>query len=300
MVDHHTIQMGDQGLEKRYDYDFSGRGISRVVTGLFLTFMASAFLIYGSVYASQVLIVLVSAFCAYEISALVLSRPSRLPQKHRLSLVIALVFSFAMTYLIFSDGYVIVFLKSLPLWYAVSIFGVGFTFLQSQLCQENDYLIHKQKLWALKITFFLLGLLKIYLSVFIALIFFERDRFLLFSIFFFTGIADVFGYVVGKFYPYGRPFPRLSEKKTTSGTIAMIIAPFCFALMPIFHVDYEVYMVRLVWVGLFGLLGDLWMSRVKRVSQVKHSGDILPGHGGFLDRLDSHFLALSYAGFIFL
>ena len=50
----------------------------------------------------------------------------------------------------------------------------------------------------------------------------------------------------------------------------------------------------LLLVGPLALLGDVWVSLIKRYKSVKHTGQVLPGHGGWLDRIDSHVMVFAW------
>mgnify|MGYP001158654475 CR=1 FL=1 len=97
-----------------------------------------------------------------------------------------------------------------------------------------------------------------------------------------TILADVSGYLVGmQSSSSKRPWPFISPNKTYSGSLAMIIAP-CLAG---FLLDTKYFMWT---VGAWSLLGDLFVSCAKRYAKQKDCGSLLPGHGGLLDRVDSH------------
>ena len=91
--------------------------------------------------------------------------------------------------------------------------------------------------------------------------------------------------------------PKISPKKTFSGAScglagAVLLAVLFYYIAPPLH---DLGLMNLVWlgagIGIFGQLGDLLESAFKRWGAVKDSGQIMPGHGGFLDRFDSLFLA---------
>ena len=111
---------------------------------------------------------------------------------------------------------------------------------------------------------------------------------------------DTFAYLVGSFI--GKtPFSKISPKKTWEGTIGGFIL--CVvgmgtlgSLMVTGSMGWEAVIIAVV-VGITGTLGDLFESKLKRMADVKDSGTMLPGHGGFLDRFDSLLVATP---FIFL
>ena len=116
----------------------------------------------------------------------------------------------------------------------------------------------------------------------------------------FIWINDTMAYIVGSLI--GRtPFaPAISPKKTIEGTVGgMILA---VATAGIFgHFWGRAYLALPHWIALaliaaiFGTIGDLIESKLKRMAGAKDSGRIMPGHGGFLDRFDSLLLAAPFA-----
>lgn len=105
-----------------------------------------------------------------------------------------------------------------------------------------------------------------------------------------TWFADIFAYVVGSILKGPKLWPRISPNKTWSGFVGGLVAATIGAVL-VAHFAH----LRLVWpaaalIGLLGglatMAGDLWESILKRRFGVKDSGDIIPGHGGLLDRVD--------------
>lgn len=107
-----------------------------------------------------------------------------------------------------------------------------------------------------------------------------------------TAMSDTIGYLIGRSIGREKIFSNLSPGKTEYGTIAMIAFP---ALLTFLTVGFQanITVAALLCVGPLALLGDLWVSQIKRVAKVKDTGTIFPGHGGVLDRIDSHILVLS-------
>ena len=108
---------------------------------------------------------------------------------------------------------------------------------------------------------------------------------------------DTFAYIVGKSIGKHKLLERISPKKTIEGFAGGII----FAIVAGYLISKYYIQAKpefsqqsiLIWtsiaaiVGIFGTIGDLIESKFKRIAGVKDSGNIMPGHGGVLDRLDS-------------
>ena len=115
------------------------------------------------------------------------------------------------------------------------------------------------------------------------------------SIFVFIWLSDTGAYCVGSLIGKHRLFERISPKKSWEGSIGGGIFSIASSLG---FAHFFPFMPGWQWVGLaivvviFGTWGDLTESLMKRQLGIKDSGNILPGHGGMLDRFDSSLLAI--------
>lgn len=118
------------------------------------------------------------------------------------------------------------------------------------------------------------------------------------SIFIFTWINDTGAYCTGMLFGKHRLFERISPKKSWEGSIGGGVFSIIAAIV---MAHYFPFMSISIWIGLaltvviFGTLGDLTESLLKRTIGIKDSGNILPGHGGMLDRFDSTLMAVPAA-----
>ena len=106
--------------------------------------------------------------------------------------------------------------------------------------------------------------------------------------------SDIGGLIFGKFFK-GKKLTKISPKKTISGSVGSFI--FSFLLIPFFHdllVEHEILKLFLITalISLATQLGDLFISLIKRKAKVKNTSDLLPGHGGILDRVDGIIFAI--------
>jgi phosphatidate cytidylyltransferase len=108
-------------------------------------------------------------------------------------------------------------------------------------------------------------------------------------------VNDTMAYIVGSLI--GKtPFSKISPKKTWEGTIggailAVVVIGFLFPILAdkYFYpfAQHKIWFIIAALCAIFGTIGDLFESKLKRMANVKDSGAIMPGHGGFLDRFDS-------------
>lgn len=103
-------------------------------------------------------------------------------------------------------------------------------------------------------------------------------------------ITDVAGYFTGKMVGGPKVFPKISPNKTWSGVIGGWLAVGLFSLFFVGNVAppdlFITFVVGSVLLSVAAQIGDIIQSRLKRVREVKDSSNLLPGHGGFMDRLD--------------
>ena len=110
--------------------------------------------------------------------------------------------------------------------------------------------------------------------------------------------TDIGGFIFGKIFK-GPKLTKISPKKTYSGMIGGYLLP--LILLKIFYVSPYNFtekielsfesIIFIVLVSSISQLGDIFISYFKRVSNVKDSGNIIPGHGGLLDRVDGMIFA---------
>ncbi len=127
------------------------------------------------------------------------------------------------------------------------------------------------------------------------------------SIFILIWTNDTFAYIVGKSIGKHKLYEKISPKKTIEGFIGgllftilagFLISKFYFRPSEKYlEMSVRIWIIIAIIVSVFGTIGDLIESKFKRTANVKDSGNIMPGHGGILDRLDS---VIFVAPFIFL
>jgi len=103
--------------------------------------------------------------------------------------------------------------------------------------------------------------------------------------------TDSGAYFIGKATGKTKLWPEISPNKTVEGSIGGIVSALVVAVLFIFLSDIHATLLQLLGItvvlSVFGQIGDLVESAFKRHFKVKDSGNILPGHGGILDRFDS-------------
>ena len=115
-------------------------------------------------------------------------------------------------------------------------------------------------------------------------------------------MSDIGGLIFGKIFK-GKKLTKISPNKTISGSIGSFI--FSILLIPFFYqnqIDQNLLSILLITIiiSLTSQLGDLFISLLKRKAKVKDTGDLLPGHGGFLDRIDGIIFAIPLGIYLFI
>jgi phosphatidate cytidylyltransferase len=177
---------------------------------------------------------------------------------------------------------------------------IEFYALISKILKKN---ILKDKFF----RFFYKALSLIYLSGLVYLIFAIESEYpnhkiyLLYSVLV-AILSDIGGLVCGKIFK-GKKLTKISPNKTISGSIGSFMLS--TLLIPFFYkgqIDetlVNLFLITII-ISLTSQLGDLFISLLKRKAKVKDTSDLLPGHGGVLDRIDGIIFAIPLGIFLFI
>ena len=128
-------------------------------------------------------------------------------------------------------------------------------------------------------------------------------------------VTDVAAYLIGRGLGRHKLMPKVSPNKTIEGSLGGLLFGVLLALLGgivvekfvKIEVNYGTLALWALMTSVVGQFGDLSMSVIKRICGIKDYGNMLPGHGGILDRFDSHLFAVpftylfyTYAGGFFL
>ena len=138
--------------------------------------------------------------------------------------------------------------------------------------------------------------------IFLLLAFSLKLKIILFYIILICIFSDIGGILIGKYFK-GRKLTKISPNKTISGSIGAILFSFIISLIVfIFKINFIPIYKLFIYSSLISIscqIGDIFFSYLKRKSKIKDTGNILPGHGGILDRIDGILLGLP-VGFILI
>lgn len=117
-----------------------------------------------------------------------------------------------------------------------------------------------------------------------------------------TIVADVAAYFIGRAFGRVKLAPAISPGKTREGALGGVTAASLWVAFVAWYLELAVGVSGVLlaalagaFLGVFAVLGDLWESLLKRQAGVKDSSQLLPGHGGVLDRMDAQFAVLPLA-----
>lgn len=152
----------------------------------------------------------------------------------------------------------------------------------------------------IKFTFIFLGLIYLITSFFIIYIF-KNSNTEISNIFFILTIficiaSDIGGYIFGNIFK-GPKLTKISPNKTYAGVIGAFITSILIGYIYLYFLNNELYLDKnflffFIIISLSSQIGDIIISYFKRLSKLKDTGNLIPGHGGLLDRIDGMILAL--------
>jgi phosphatidate cytidylyltransferase len=134
----------------------------------------------------------------------------------------------------------------------------------------------------------------------LCLYFYELERSLVLIAVLISVVTDAFAFFAGKVLGKKKIFPIISPNKTLEGTIGGIVSSVVInslMIILIFQNSLKTFDVVMLTLMIFicavaSVFGDLLISSVKRQANLKDTGSLIPGHGGLLDRIDSHILCI--------
>lgn len=135
----------------------------------------------------------------------------------------------------------------------------------------------------------------------------ENGKFLIWYVFISSWLTDVFAYIAGK--TIGKHhFTDISPNKTIEGciggtlgaTICMIIYTVILNNFAGFNINIALITITGIILSIVGQIGDLSASSIKRYAGIKDFSDLIPGHGGMVDRVDSVIFIAPFAYLLFL
>ncbi|MBB4080961.1 phosphatidate cytidylyltransferase [Lewinella aquimaris] len=248
---------------------------------------------YTGPYTFNLLFLVITGGCLYEFFGMTLDRHTRRDRfRKALGVTVGLLPFFLVSTL--SLGYVSdpeTFIQLSSLMFSPFIFTI---FIYELYSNSREPFVN--------IAYIILGMF--YIGIPFALvdfIAFDGNTFyyrVVFGLLLLTWVNDTGAYLVGSKYGKTPLFPRISPNKTWEGTIggAFTCILFGYVLHLVFdEIGLIQWLVLATIVGIFGGIGDLVESMLKRSVGVKDSGNLLPGHGGLLDRFDAFIFVIPFA-----
>jgi phosphatidate cytidylyltransferase len=103
-------------------------------------------------------------------------------------------------------------------------------------------------------------------------------------------LSDIVAYYIGTYIPWRKGFTRISPNKALSGIMGQSL----FLGLSCYWIGFG--LVQSIFIGLWAPVGDLGESYLKRRAKIKDTSDLIPGHGGIWDRIDSSIISIGILG----
>ena len=270
--------MWREDLEKEFKTTF----INRSITGLM---MVTPF--FGLIYFADTLL---TTLVITAISILIFLEWGGLARKKNLAVDSLSIIIFILGYIVFEEYFLYFFISLLAVfWFIFSILLFRNKLeLLSSIHFDNNYLK-------------LLVIAGFYSSLLLLIQTNEINHLLIFIIIVNTSLADICAYLVGSRFGKTPLLKNISPNKTFEGFLGGLAASSLFGFLMYYEYQLTVSMLLIIiFSSFYAFVGDYFMSYLKRKSNLKDTGSILPGHGGILDRIDSHLSATTIFTFLFI
>ena len=152
-------------------------------------------------------------------------------------------------------------------------------------------------------NYFLFGLILLILSFFSAFLFRITGQTDFLLVILICASTDIGGFLFGKIFK-GPKLTKISPNKTYSGMIGSFFLSIVSALLytnyySLIYWTDNILLITVILISSLSQIGDLTVSYFKRISKIKNTGKIIPGHGGLLDRIDGMLFAIPFAFILF-
>ena len=270
--------MWREGLEKEFKTTF----INRSITGLM---MVTPF--FGLIYFADTLL---TTLVITAISILIFLEWGGLARKKNLAVDSFSIIIFVLGYIVFEEYFLYFSISLLAVfWFIFSIF-----LFRNKLELLSSIHFDNNSLRLLVIAGFYSSLLLLIQTN-------EINHLLIFIIIVNTSLADICAYLVGSRFGKTPLLKNISPNKTFEGFLGGIAASSLFGFLMYYEYQLTASMLLIIiFSSFYAFVGDYFMSYLKRKSNLKDTGSILPGHGGILDRIDSHLSATTIFTFLFM
>lgn len=263
--------------------------LKRSLTGLFLVGITIAAIYAGGIYV-LILLGIIMNFSLYEWSGLMWGAQEKKTMKWGLFVSSNLLYAAMMTLLYARIGRVDSGKAMFPgLVWVLALVGI----VICSLFREKEDINRRSVSKVLGGSLYVggsLGLLN-----YLAAPFHADGGNVLMGFFLLVWMNDVFAYLIGSAWGRHKLCERISPSKTWEGAIGGVLCAMAggilWGVFMLPHVNPILWISVSAITPIAAIVGDLWESKLKREAGVKDSGNLLPGHGGFLDRYDSVFIA---------
>jgi len=267
-----------EGLEKEFKTTF----INRSITGLMMVIP-----FFGLIYFANTLL---TTLVITVISILIFLEWGGLARKKNLVVDSLSIIIFVLGYIVFEEYFLYFSISLLAVfWFIFSIF-----LFRNKLELLSSIHFDNNSLRLLVIAGFYSSLLLLIQTN-------EINHLLIFIIIVNTSLADICAYLVGSRFGKTPLLKNISPNKTFEGFLGGIAASSLFGFLMYYEYQLTASMLLIIiFSSFYAFVGDYFMSYLKRKSNLKDTGSILPGHGGILDRIDSHLSATTIFTFLFI